>query len=691
MTQPPVVDAEPVVTPSPKTSERAEPKASVERAPERIAVRPAASDLETSPARVTEPLPEGRELVRTELGNAPVARGPDALDGLFVPMPQPIPTTEASQASLPDQAMAEPGLDFDTWPAPIPPLPSDWIEPLPQPDITEQQEWMSTPEPFTESARVLNDWGNQYPPGAASETIPTTTEDVPDDALIAYAETLATYGIQTPTQRQLIGQAVDFETLDQSEKADQLAERAQRLEALNLPLAALRVSAERLDHLSSFALDQEIDRLIARIEALPAATQAELASGTDHLAGLVAASLLTPASEASTQARWVRKFSWHPILKSTRSTFDFLKAIEPPSVFAVTLLLPLSGELEMVGRAIRDGVLYQFNQRSGAASIEVIIKDSETMSPADWAALAQDGRVDFIIGPLQKQQIGRLMAMNPAAPVLLLNRPDSVGATLTTADGMDYALSLAIEDDAASAVDYVATNTVRPRVLTLYSDSVLGQRVATAVAARLDVLSGSHAASFGLEPATYESTISQALGVTDSRNRKQALGQLLNLPLEYTPRSRQDIDAVVVQTDPEQARQIRPLLDFYYLGDTPVYLIGAYRRDLARMTEDFKRSHIVATPWELGSSAASALGTRSLSSGRLGPLTAMGIDALELAVRLGFGESVRFPGQTGFLQLGAQGLIERRVGLLSVNARESITEIRWETHLSPLGDTMDAE
>jgi Putative lipoprotein len=158
---------------------------------------------------------------------------------------------------------------------------------------------------------------------------------------------------------------------------------------------------------------------------------------------------------------------------------------------------------------------------------------------------------------------------------------------------------------------------------------------------------------------------------------------LLGLALEHTPRIRDDVSAVVLQTDPNQARQLRPLLDFYYLSETPVIITGAFRSDLDEMTEDFKNSVILATPWELGSRARNQLAARPFAQGAFGTLTAIGKDALDMTIRLGFGEATGFQGETGYLSLGDQLVIERRLGQVTVGADERIAERLWEPETSP--------
>ena len=51
----------------------------------------------------------------------------------------------------------------------------------------------------------------------------------------------------------------------------------------------------------------------------------------------------------------------------------------------------------------------------------------------------------------------------------------------------------------------------------------------------------------------------------------------------------------------------------------------------------------------------------------------------------GFGDTTTFAGETGFLQLGNQGVIERRLGTMNINNQEQISYSLWQpTPVTPL-------
>ena len=81
----------------------------------------------------------------------------------------------------------------------------------------------------------------------------------------------------------------------------------------------------------------------------------------------------------------VAKYHNHPLLKANLSDYDFLTEAEPPKDFEISVLLPLSGDLANAGRAIRDGILYEYQKHRPDLGIALTIIDSES-STADVLA-----------------------------------------------------------------------------------------------------------------------------------------------------------------------------------------------------------------------------------------------------------------------------------------------------------------
>ena len=532
-------------------------------------------------------------------------------------------------------------------------------------------------------------------PFETSEPAPTITSDV--EPQIDTAPVLenpievasAKLSRNEPELAILTINTINPKSLSKEQRADLLRIKGQAYRQLNMSIAALRFDAERLRYLNDNALNAVSRQILGELEELPERILQDLRAGTGLLAGMAHALLLKRVPSEDGILRWLRKYRTHPLLRAGLQDYDFLTAVEPPKDFDVTVLLPLSGDLGNAGRAIRDGMLFEYQRRRSEFGVALRIIDTEKLSRDELTAIGQSTQSEFIIGPLQKDKVVALLESKPRLPVLVLNHiktdsPDLIAPA--------YSLSLAIEDDAKSAVDQIAREIQRPHVVILYTDSPLGLRAAEAVVEQLTFIGGSSGGEFALDAKKPETAITQAFGVNDSENRRRELSKTLGLRLEHTPRIRQDMTAIVVHTDPKKAQQIRPLMEFYYLDETPVYLIGAYRPDLVNIAEDLRNSHLMVTPWDLGTNEKQVLAERANARGVFGSLLAVGIDAMHMTMQLGFGGPTSIQGQTGYLSLGSNSMIHRQLSSIQITNNQEVIAKRWEPLPSLLqSELLDAE
>ena len=532
-------------------------------------------------------------------------------------------------------------------------------------------------------------------PFETSEPAPTITSDV--EPQIDTAPVLenpievasAKLSRNEPELAILTINTINPKSLSKEQRADLLRIKGQAYRQLNMSIAALRFDAERLRYLNDNALNAVSRQILGELEELPERILQDLRAGTGLLAGMAHALLLKRVPSEDGILRWLRKYRTHPLLRAGLQDYDFLTAVEPPKDFDVTVLLPLSGDLGNAGRAIRDGMLFEYQRRRSEFGVALRIIDTEKLSRDELTAIGQSTQSEFIIGPLQKDKVVALLESKPRLPVLVLNHiktdsPDLIAPA--------YSLSLAIEDDAKSAVDQIAREIQRPHVVILYTDSPLGLRAAEAVVEQLTFIGGSSGGEFALDAKKPETAITQAFGVNDSENRRRELSKTLGLRLEHTPRIRQDMTAIVVHTDPKKAQQIRPLMEFYYLDETPVYLIGAYRPDLVNIAEDLRNSHLIVTPWDLGTNEKQVLAERANARGVFGSLLGVGIDAMHMTMQLGFGGPTSIQGQTGYLSLGSNSMIHRQLSSIQITNNQEVIAKRWEPLPSLLqSELLDAE
>ena len=603
-----------------------------------------------------------------------------------------IPTTEKIQASIPKE-------QADTEVAIEPSLPEqiDWnrrsreiarteLSPFLREHTTKAKEKpkIESPSPPAIPQESSQDKIEAYTPienTPATQTIGETSISV-----ISGAPTAIISKDPTKTAAKLLSQnqpesailtinGVDPRTLSASQRAEILRIKASAYRQLNMTIAALRFDAERLRYIESETLVIVARKILEELDQLPKRILSDLSVGTDLLAGMAHALQLKTTRNSDAVSQWLRKYHNHPLLKANLSDYDFLTEAEPPKDFEISVLLPLSGDLATAGRAIRDGILYEYQKHRPNLGIALTIIDSESSTAGVLKQIGRSSTTEFVIGPLQKEKVTTFLQTRPEVPVLALNR---VSTNKLELKSPFYSLSLAVEDDAKSAVNQIAREMDLPRVVVFHYDSSLGTRTAKAVYNQIEVIGGSTAGVFVLDQKKPEIAITKAFGISDSNDRRRKLSKTLGLRLEHTPRIRQDMSAIIIHTDPKRAQQIRPLLDFYYLEDTRVYLIGAYRSDISDITEDLKNTNVIVTPWDLGTTAKIDLSSRQHAKGVFGSLVAIGVDAMRMAIRLGFGRSTSFHGETGYLTLGADSLIHRQLSNVRISKSQKISVDLWK-------------
>ena len=127
-----------------------------------------------------------------------------------------------------------------------------------------------------------------------------------------------------------------------------------------------------------------------------------------------------------------------------------------PANESIALMLPLSGRLANVGRAVRDGFIAAYLAEAGAPATAVTPKlhvfDSAKYTSMELMRLARGANADVLVGPLLKANVEAFagFALASETPTLLLNYlPDA----LTRKTEPDSSLTLvqlgtAIEDEA---------------------------------------------------------------------------------------------------------------------------------------------------------------------------------------------------------------------------------------------------
>lgn len=385
------------------------------------------------------------------------------------------------------------------------------------------------------------------------------------------------------------------------------------------------------------------------------------APGTAYLAGwreLQKAVIVPFSVEESRKAvgRWLDAHPAHPAALIPPSAVTRLLESGSPQ-HRIALLLPLSGPLARAGEAVRDGYLAASILAQATNRVTVSVYDSAGEPlPVVYERILADG-ADLLIGPLQKSAVTELASLNPELPVLALNYLDE-----TEAHGQAFnQFGLAIEDEAATIAARLQRDGIeRALLFHNYDDWSLRARRS---------LSEVPALSLTVQPFTDLRTITEAVGtamhVQSSQTRHEELERLLGTKLEFLPRAREDVDAVVALVNNTEANALVPALKFHFADDLPVYASSQItRRTRSGQLSELNGFHISELPYFLAGDVIyeSLAEPFRLADNPFASLMALGSDAFRVGERLdGYPGTLVMLGSTGLLRQHPDGRITREL------------------------------
>lgn len=390
------------------------------------------------------------------------------------------------------------------------------------------------------------------------------------------------------------------------------------------------------------------------LQALEEAPAPDVTTGWLRLAALVNEFGAQPNLLARQLAGWKRDFPNHPAQKDMPAGLGDLTATAASnSVQQIAVLLPLSGNLEPQGAAIRNGMLMSYKENQGQFTLNFY--DTQSKPTIDLYKQAIQEGADMIIGPLLKDRVEELLKANPTVPVLALNELDKPIVNDST-----YYFSLSAAADAAQAAQYLYTQGYRKPLLIAaqgrigYSSIKAFEQAWATVSQDKPVV-----ATFGGRNEV-QGMVKNALS---GRSTARA-GQVVQLS-DAAPRS---IDVVYIVANPLETRMIKPYVDVSVnpMGSLPIFTgPRGYDSAATEVTSELNGMRIADMPLLLGGYEKQREQIALLwpqTQGDLLRLFAMGYDAVALAENLQQMRKVggmQQSGMSGQLSVDAQGNIVR--------------------------------
>ncbi len=370
--------------------------------------------------------------------------------------------------------------------------------------------------------------------------------------------------------------------------------------------------------------------------------------------------------------QWRTQFPNHPAEALLPTSFS--QVVAQPS-HQVSLLLPLSGPLASTGQAIRNGFFaaYYNAKKQDANAPDVKVIDSGNGHIGELYQQAVQNGSDFVVGPLTKNNLRQLISLNklPVRTLALNTLAEPVSD-----QPMLYQFGLSPLDETQQVV-HKAWQDNHTRAIVIAPAGSWGDTIANAFTSSWQQQGGTVVSTLRFNNLNnLSSQIRSLLHIDSAQHRYNELRRSLGKKVRFVPYRRQDVDMIFMAAQPNAARQVRPLLKYYYAGGIPVYGISSVYSGIAktRLDRDLNGILFVDMPWVVdpNRTLTPSLDQLRVNVSKLWPkgyqrhtkLYALGVDAYHLISALNkltllpkFGVS----GATGRLYLAPDQHIYRRL------------------------------
>ena len=332
----------------------------------------------------------------------------------------------------------------------------------------------------------------------------------------------------------------------------------------------------------------------------------------------------------------------------------------------IAVIIPLSGKQELAGKVAQQGILAAYNIESGK-TLHFI--DSTTLDMSTLNAKLLELNIDYVIGPLLKQNVNSYLAQTEITlPTLLLNLPAT--ATLLP---HQVALSMRPEEEATQAATTLSRQQYQYPLILSHQDSS-SRRIAQTFSQQWQHITGKAPETvFFNSDAKMQNQLKASLGVDLSQQRTKELNRHIKYTIKSELRNRRDIDMIYVVGLPLETKLLKPYIDVNispFAEIIPVFASSRSHSTKIDKSDNRDLSGLIFTemPWQLRSKqqnkalAAQAKKLWPNRSDSLQTIFAMGFDSLALIDKISAMQNktyVRHYGQTGILQLGKDNILTR--------------------------------
>ena len=351
--------------------------------------------------------------------------------------------------------------------------------------------------------------------------------------------------------------------------------------------------------------------------------------------------------------KWKLKWPNHPANSDLPADISAL-FLDSKEVNEIALLIPLSGSLKNAGNAIQEGIhASYFNSLQKGWNLPVITTfDTNENSISNIHEQIRRSDIDLIIGPLKKESLVELAKLESQIPIIALNYLNN--KNIINKNIIQFGLA---SEDEAEQLAFEAIQNGHKNAIILQTNFDWAYRASDSFEKKWNELGGKIINHTVLtDEKKYSIQIEKALNLSNSQLRHDKIEKLLDGQLSFSPRRRQDFDIFIIFSNNGQINTIKPLLDYHYSSDIPVYgsshindsVIDKNNRDLNGVIFN-------EIPWILnGKDNFIGMPKVYQKNKQLQRLFALGMDAFYLHNKLDelkYSSENIFPGKTGHIYL----------------------------------------
>lgn len=326
--------------------------------------------------------------------------------------------------------------------------------------------------------------------------------------------------------------------------------------------------------------------------------------------------------------QWQQRYPSHPANNLLPASLSAVKPRLHRVPHQMALLLPLTGALAGPGSAVKDGFMAAYNSSVLLHSVSVRLYDT---AADDAAALYQQALADgaeYVVGPLTKSDVAKVAALEHPVPTILLNDME----TGNSQNIYRFGLSPANE---ARQVAVKAQKKGLSRALIIAPSGAWGDEIVNAFTSQWQSMGSTVTERFSYDnQADLNHSLRDFLHVSERVAQEKQYRVVAGKSVPSAARRRQDFDMIFLLAYPSKARQIMPLLKYYFAGDVPVYATSTVYSGSPNKMGDRDLDGIIFCdmPWVFNHQLANKNWPEQLNS--YSRLYALGMDSYSLSTQL---------------------------------------------------------